>query len=100
MSEEITLAASDLADLDRLRAENERLRAMLDTERADAATLARSNRMTERQPFAALVEKLPAFDPAWPAELCQIWIDCFTRLWRRGCRLEVKEAIERKVRDA
>lgn len=55
--------------------------------------------MTERQLFAALIEKLPTFDPSWPAELCQVWIDCFGRLWRWGCRLEVEQAIERKVRD-
>jgi len=48
----------------------------------------------DRRLFAWFVERLPTYDPAWPADIRDAWMAAFIQLWRWACRLEVEDAID------
>jgi len=53
--------------------------------------------VSERTFFLWFIERLPTYDPAWPADIQAAWMECFTRLWQWGCRLTVEDAIDMYV---
>jgi hypothetical protein len=50
--------------------------------------------MIERQLLEFFIDRLPVFDPTWPEPLIEKWLECYIRLWRQICRMEVEEAID------
>jgi hypothetical protein len=54
---------------------------------------------SEQLLFLWFADRLPVYDPHWPAALQSKWLESWLHLWRWACRLTVEDAIDAYIQE-